>query len=56
MMMVLPTHFNRRELETIYDSLLFTVKCLEQDREGLELYCRSKIVLQKFEHLLRDGQ
>jgi len=51
-----PEHeqFTTEELNVIYDALIFTLNCLDSDREQVQLYNSIKFVLAKVAGLLKQ--
>ena len=46
--------FTNEELNIILDALVFTVNCLHGDRQEVQLYSKTKLVLAKVEGLLKQ--
>jgi hypothetical protein len=51
-----PAHkqFTTEELNVIYDALIFTLNCLDRDREQGQLYNNMEFVLTKVASLLKQ--
>ena len=56
--MAIPDHdgkqFTNEELNIILDALVFTVNCLYGDRQEVQLYSNTKLVLAKVEGMLKQ--